>query len=320
MDMISVIVPIYNSEKYLEECIKSILNQSYRDFELLLIDDGSKDSSGEICKRYELKDTRVKYVHKTNGGVSSARNEGIKLATGKYIAFVDSDDIVKDNMLEVLFSKHADFAMCGYELYDDINKQILNQFVCTKLDGDVRELANNVSDYLLPPYLLGPCFKLFDKEIIKKYDIQFPPELSYGEDAIFVFKYLLHCKTVGISSYIGYVYRKYGNETLSGKFLLDKIDINYQINTMIDKFLKQEEVDERENVISNRLLDCLVEYEKELICTKFSARKKYQIFYQKYRCYKNELGTPNRFAQKIVVFAGKYKIFYPLVYLFKMRG
>ena len=105
--MISIIVPIYNREKYLSECIDSILVQSYSDFEVLLIDDGSTDRSGEICDEYAQKDARIRVFHKENGGVSSARNVGLDNATGEWIAFVDSDDWVGEKYLES-FSGHLD--------------------------------------------------------------------------------------------------------------------------------------------------------------------------------------------------------------------
>lgn len=319
MKIVSVIVPIYNSEKYLSKCIESMLNQTYQNFELILVDDGSKDSSGDVCKQYELQDQRVRYIYKENGGVSSARNEGIKLARGEYIAFVDSDDIVKPKMLETLVHENSEFAMCGYELYDDISNTVLTQFSCQKLHGTLHDLLQNISDYISPPYLLGPCFKLFRQKIIEEHRLEFPPELSYGEDAIFVLEYLAHCKTIGISPYVGYSYRKRGNESLSGKFLLDKIDINYRINNLIDNLLWHENVPDRKQVVADRLLECFVAYEKELICSRLLAKEKRKVFYQKFSYYKTQLGRPQRLAQRIIILAGKCKFFYPLVYLFKVK-
>lgn len=102
MEKLSVIVPIYNAEKHLNRCIQSIINQTYTNIELLLIDDGSKDSSGEICDKYAASDERIRVFHKKNGGVSSARNVGLDNATGYYIAFVDSDDYLMPNAYEIL--------------------------------------------------------------------------------------------------------------------------------------------------------------------------------------------------------------------------
>lgn len=316
----SVIIPVYNAAQYIQQCIDSILKQTYSDFELILVDDGSTDSSREICKRCEKQDDRVKYIYKENGGVSSARNEGIRLAKGTYVAFVDSDDILKSDMLKILMSGNSDFAMCGYELYDDISSTVCEQFMCPTLCGTMSDLTHKIRNYISPPYLLGPCFKLFKKNIITENSVIFPLDLSYGEDAVFVLKYLAYCKTVSISSYIGYSYRKHGSESLSSRFLANKIDINYRINTLIDILLQKENVSERSQILAERMLECFVSYEKELIRSTISRREKRKLFYAKFEDYKKHFGKPQRMAQRIVVLAGKYRILYPLVYLFKMRG
>ena len=119
MSEISIIVPVYNVDQYLENCIESILNQTFKDYELILIDDGSTDKSGEICDKYEKKDNRIKVIHKYNGGLSSARNAGLDLACGKYIGFVDSDDSIHPRMYETLYSLikkyKADISCCNYK-------------------------------------------------------------------------------------------------------------------------------------------------------------------------------------------------------------
>jgi glycosyltransferase involved in cell wall biosynthesis len=117
MPKLSIIVPIYNKEKYLVECIESVLTQTYSDFELILVNDGSTDSSGEICDRYAVRDSRVKVCHKTNGGVSSARNAGVDVSSGEYLGFVDADDMLVSRMYEVLVANleqyDADISICG---------------------------------------------------------------------------------------------------------------------------------------------------------------------------------------------------------------
>lgn len=117
-DLISIIVPVYNVEKYLNKCIDSIINQTYKNIEIILVDDGSTDNSGKICDEYLLRDSRIKVIHKNNGGLSSARNEGINISSGEYIGFVDSDDWVEPNMYEEMYKKilysNADIVDCGY--------------------------------------------------------------------------------------------------------------------------------------------------------------------------------------------------------------
>ena len=123
-DIVSVIVPIYKVEEYLEECIGSIVNQSYRDLEIILIDDGSPDKCPNICDTWGKKDSRIKVIHKKNGGLSDARNAGLNICSGKYIAFVDSDDMIRPNMIELLMStlkrEKADICACNINcIYPD---------------------------------------------------------------------------------------------------------------------------------------------------------------------------------------------------------
>ena len=116
MSKISVIVPVYKAEKFLSNCIKSILNQTYHDLEVILVDDGSPDSSGQICEEYAKKDNRIKVIHQKNAGVAAARNVGLDLATGDYITFVDSDDYIRPQMYEKMLkcaqNNHCDLVMC----------------------------------------------------------------------------------------------------------------------------------------------------------------------------------------------------------------
>ena len=116
--MISIIVPVYNVEKYLNRCVDSIINQTYKNLEIILVDDGSTDNSGKICDEYQKKDSRIKVIHKTNGGMSSARNAGLDIATGNYIAFVDSDDYIALNMMATMrgyvVDNNVDMAVCGF--------------------------------------------------------------------------------------------------------------------------------------------------------------------------------------------------------------
>ena len=137
--LISVIVPVYNVEKYLPKCIDSILAQTYTNLEILLVDDGAKDSSGAICDEYAQRDSRIRVIHKENGGLSDARNRGIEEARGEYFGFIDSDDYIDADMYEVLYAtleKHnADMSMCGvYELYEgQAAEQVseIRDFACT---------------------------------------------------------------------------------------------------------------------------------------------------------------------------------------------
>lgn len=127
---ISIIVPIYNVEKYLSKCVDSILNQSFKDFELILVNDGSTDESGKICDAYSLKDKRIKVIHQSNKGVGSACNVGINCAIGEYIAFIDPDDYIHENMYEILYKAsikdEADIVICNFYLVDEQTEMLLD--------------------------------------------------------------------------------------------------------------------------------------------------------------------------------------------------
>ena len=200
--MISVIVPVYNAGKYLHRCIDSILVQSFTDFELLLIDDGSKDNSGSICDEYAVKDSRIRVFHKDNGGVSSARNLGLDNAKGEWITFVDSDDWIEDCLLEVLYNKNDGyFSVCSY-IYETTNKVAYERFD----DDTIVVSSKNLTDILMTAGLMTPYCKLFSSKIISKAKIRFNNKISSAEDTLFVWTYILHIDRIPVSSKLAYHY------------------------------------------------------------------------------------------------------------------
>lgn len=201
MVLFSIIVPVYNSEKRLKKCVDSILSQTVSDFELILIDDGSVDSSGDICDKYSIADNRVRVIHKSNTGVSDSRNQGIIYAKGKWIIFIDSDDTVQNNYL-YSFSLDSDIEFQGVNVFRGIEEDVSSRMVYT----DERFSSDCASKILLKGVNTAPWGKCFRKSIITEYSISFPQEISYGEDSIFLFEYLTHCKTARYVSAIGYNY------------------------------------------------------------------------------------------------------------------
>ena len=201
--MISVIVPVYNVEKYLSDCIKSILRQKYTDFELILVDDGSPDRCGEICDEFAKLDRRVRVLHLKNGGVSRARNAGIEEARGEWIMFIDSDDLVTPHHLSdlVQFSENVDIVVQGL--------LSLRDGVLTKESFAVSRVAalNELVDTPLLRFR-GPYAKLFRASIIKNNAIRFDERLTYGEDAVFYYSYLIYVRYVRISTFCSYIYRQ----------------------------------------------------------------------------------------------------------------
>jgi glycosyltransferase involved in cell wall biosynthesis len=246
--MISVIVPVYNSEKRLHKCIDSILGQTYTNFELLLINDGSTDTSGDICEEFAEKDERIKVYHKENGGASSARNLGIDNAKGEYICFVDSDDYVGENYLSsflVDFLKNNKFTFVIQSLISKSNDRIIKQ-------SSFREglyNADNFSELFFINKLVacgGPVGKLYNKGIIEEQNIRFNSEIHFAEDLLFMLTYLLYVDSVYLSNKSNYYYISQEG-SLSKKYnsfeseVLTYILLNKAFKNLVEKF----QLDER---------------------------------------------------------------------------
>ncbi len=218
---VSIIVPIYNSEKRLNKCIESVINQTYNNFELILINDGSTDGSSEICSEYSEKDARIIVLNQKNQGVSVARNQGINIAKGKYIVFQDSDDWVESQFLEqalnVMEKNIVDFYISGYieEMYDD-NIIINKNYNCLKkaqiynigklLEAYNKEFTNGITSV---------WDKVYKTQIIKEHTLIFDNTMIFGEDMNFNLRYLKYCKNVYFDNKIFYHYRKENRKSLS---------------------------------------------------------------------------------------------------------
>ena len=189
---ISVIIPVYNTEKYLHRCINSILTQTYTDFELLLIDDGSTDSSGTICDEYAAKDARVRVFHKENGGVSSARNLGLDNAQGEWITFVDSDDYIEENFLKS-FDGNLDADLV---LGNMIEKGPLGNLLRNIPSGYHYPLKKALEGNLTKLAFQSPWGKMFRGSLIKK--LRFDESMVTGEDHCFILKYVYIAKSLRV--------------------------------------------------------------------------------------------------------------------------
>lgn len=220
---ISIIVPIYKVEQVIHHCIDSILAQSFTDFELILIDDGSPDKSGAICNDYATKDTRIKVIHKKNGGVSSARNAGLDIAIGEYITFVDSDDYIAVDYLQQMQNDDSDLIISGINTLDHEGTLLYTQKFYAK------HFTNRETIDLPLLYrqlmLYSPYCKLFRRDFIQKLNLRFPIGITWGEDGMFVSDYLQAVNTMRVLDYVGYFYIKYpGDNTLSTKIRNDIIE------------------------------------------------------------------------------------------------
>lgn len=216
--MISVIVPVYNTEKYLEDCVNSILNQTYKDIEILLVDDGSSDKSPEICDRLSTQDGRIKVFHKPNGGVSSARNLGLEKAEGELITFADSDDILTPELLNTLYNcmvKENVQRVCGgYAHFYEDGYRVYRK---TRIpDGKYQTseiLTKMIDDGTMSGFLFSGVYNsLYVNKLIKKYNIRFNEGIKYNEDGLFSFEYALHTDSMySLRSMPLYLYRQHSN-------------------------------------------------------------------------------------------------------------
>ena len=215
--MISVVVPVYKVEKYLRQCVDSVLRQTYQDFELILVDDGSPDRCGEICDQYAAQDSRVKVVHQANGGYSAARNAGIDLATGEYLMFVDSDDYVHEEMLETLhrslIESEAELVVCCYHRVDvegtpvdfsendPVNEEMADGVFSGIISG--REALRRMP--ILPAVWIVPWGKLYKRELFAS--IRFPLHKLH-EDNWVSFQVIFSCSKIQMISNRLYYYRE----------------------------------------------------------------------------------------------------------------
>lgn len=202
---IAIIVPVYKAEKYIDRCINSILTQSLQEFELVLVDDGSPDNSPEICDAYAKQDNRIKVIHKKNGGVSSARNEGIRLSTAEYITFIDSDDYVsKDYLKHLVEAGDADYVAGGYNREKPDGSWEKHNFNAAEIRmGSVKNEPELITK--IPMGMV--TIRVYKKSIIERNKLKFSESIRRGEDFYFNTMYLSCCDTVKVISDTDYYYR-----------------------------------------------------------------------------------------------------------------
>ncbi len=215
--LISIIVPVHNSERFLYRCIDSILRQNYSYFELILIDDGSIDSSGAICDEYANIDHRIVVIHQKNMGVSSARNNGLYIARGKYITFCDSDDELLPDYLAIMVNEPEDtgLVILGHQ-YVDENGNIIYSSHKNYMNEQVFIDENSVARIFLDEKLNYVWAKRFLSKTLHENHICFDDAENLGEDTLFVVAYICCCQSVTVKSNIVYNYRRYNANNLTG--------------------------------------------------------------------------------------------------------
>lgn len=201
MPKVSVIVPVYKAEKYLRQCVESILAQTFTDWECVLVDDGSPDSSGEICDKYAACDARIRVIHQENGGVSSARNVALERIAGEWLTFVDSDDCLYPNALqrwvEVAEQNNLDLIQCHFN----------REYKEGQVEGEASDVLSAAQYADSENYLTCVWGTLFKSFIVKEHSLRFDEKVRLGEDQIFLLSYMQHCKRIQRIGDVLYFYR-----------------------------------------------------------------------------------------------------------------
>lgn len=216
-DLVSIIVPVYNVEKYLGKCLDSLIDQTYRNLQIILVDDGSGDSSGTICDRYAAQDNRIQVIHKKQSGVSAARNTGLEAVNGSYICFADSDDWIDEKMIETMYEnmveEKAQISIIGYDMvWEDGRSQKKSDENAYYVWNQREAIAQWMTQKIFKGFM---CDKMFAKEIFT--GIRFPEDRSYMEDVAIGLDLFARAETVVYSGKIGYHYlQRQGSATNSG--------------------------------------------------------------------------------------------------------
>lgn len=288
MELISVIVPIYKAEKYLNRCIESIVKQTYDCLEIILVDDGSTDTSPQICDNWGKKDDRIKVVHQKNGGVSSARNSGLNIASGKYIVQVDSDDYIASNMIEVLYKalieKNADLVICGYLKGKNVDYSFA-------LEKEVETTVINAETALNRIYDSGasalqyvaPWGKLYKKELFE--EIRYP-EGKIFEDIYITHQILCRCHRIAVVQNQLTYYYQHSDSIMNKKYHVGKLDYLDACKNRIS-FFKENGYEQLAHIAYDEYLHSLIwEYSRarDLLADKSvmqSISKRFREIYRK---------------------------------------
>lgn len=330
---VSIVIPVYNAAKYLEPCLESVLNQSYRNVEIVVVDDGSSDNSRLICEKFEKKDSRVRYYFQDNQGVSVARNQGIKKASGDYVLFVDADDGLDPNAVELCIKSIEDekaslvcfnfkFLKTGaFFLNDDFvfsEESLLNK---EKLLNNLF-IPNMERDLNLGFFFRASWGKMFDLSIIKNNGIRFPEYMKFSEDAMFVFDYLMHSSSVKILKNHLYHYRVHESSAVQ----------SYKKDFFYDVLREFQEIRNRESLFNldwNRIY--LNFWLERSIALWRNIEKKKDVSYMK-RCfllysllkkvpYQGHFCMPNKMYKLLwyIPFALKLSLFQTMAVIFTTR-
>lgn len=312
-ELVTIVVPVYKVEKYIDRCIKSILNQTYKNLEIILVDDGSPDNCGKICENYAQKDKRIKVVHKENGGLSDARNAGISISNGKYISFIDSDDYIDPEYIELLYKTikkdKSDMAISSHKVIYE--------------NGTVLEKATKEESILKPKEVLKRI--LYDDGIdlsawAKLYKIELFKEIRYPkgrlfEDAATTYKLVDKCEKISIISRSTYNYIIRGNSITNVNFSEKKMDLIISTEEMCN-YVKKKYPD-LEEATNRRLmyayLSTLTQLVKSNEKNENAEKKLYGYIKQNSKMILRDKNVPKR--DKIAIISTKFGLgFYKIIW------
>jgi len=312
MVLLSFIIPVYNVEEYLSECIDSILSQveNSDECELLLIDDGSTDASGHICDEYTSRDNRIKVIHKVNEGVSIARNTGINLATGKYFAFIDSDDRIAPNSIREILSwaKDAQEEICFLQtvkFFPDGHKEDLGDEIYA--ENIIGKSSKEIFDFLSrrPKYPGSACSKLFLKEFINNHSIAFPTNRKHGEDLTFCLDCFYHAEKFYCLNMPYYEYRQNRQDSATSNINMKMFDdISIFVKSSVDLLCTKKQP---KNEKSKKLLS-FVAYEYSILLWRLLCLEKenYDSAYNFLKEYKWILKYGKSSKVRMIFFISKF--------------
>lgn len=322
--MFSIIIPCYNIEEYIASTIKSVLNQSYQNWELILVNDGSKDNTLNIIKEFKKKEKRITVINQNNKGVSSARNIGLKKAEGEFIFFLDGDDFIRPDLLfkaNKIFNENPDVDIFSFG-FNIVNKknQVIKSYTYDDKDGHIFSSNDFMNLYLTKKIRQTMCSFIVKKEVLDKNKIYFSKNISYGEDQEVQLKSVFHSNKIFYSSKPFFEYLQRENSAVNNNISIKRIDLIKVISSLREYFMS--------NKIDNELLKDLNNYLSMIFIFLFREGVKQNatsFYFKKLASYSNVLkktsinftkyGVINYFASRLyLINPNLLSLFFKLVY------
>lgn len=311
--LISIIVPVYNNQDVLKICIESILSQTYKNIQLILINDGSTDNTKEICEWYREKDSRITVIHQENHGVSFSRNIGLDNATGKYITFVDSDDKIDSTYVEKMINKldagKNELVICEYADVD-YTGEIIEQHVNKELTGDLKKDYCKV--HFSGPFLAGMLGKIYVLDIIKKYHIRFDETMDYCEDSVFNNTYFLYVNKYEFIDECLYYYVHNNMNSLSRRLRVEMLDSIRKMILHLSDVCDKKCIEQKGIIIADQFVNMIT------IAGQLLSYNEFKLFIENNKMLLNECYQSPRKKRMLVLQCIKYHL-YGIIYWYYSR-